>query len=109
LRGFYAAERVVTYFRDVDPAFIDARAAGDEPAAVLISDAIAKVRAPVLVLAGEPRLGGAVGDPSEWRLKKVPAVTVNGFPASGHLLHGFPPEPFIEYIEPFLRKLREGG
>src|SRR5437867_12026690 len=60
LRGFYAAERVVTYFRDVDPAFIDARAAGDEPAAVLISDAIAKVRAPVLVLAGEPRLGGAV-------------------------------------------------
>src|SRR5439155_17092416 len=34
--GFYAAERVVTYFRDVDPAFIDARAAGDEPAATLI-------------------------------------------------------------------------
>ena len=29
LRGFYAAERVVTYFRDVDPAFIDARTAGD--------------------------------------------------------------------------------
>src|SRR6185503_15586279 len=25
LRGFFAAERVVTYFRDVDPAFIDAR------------------------------------------------------------------------------------
>ncbi|TMC41430.1 MAG: alpha/beta fold hydrolase, partial [Chloroflexi bacterium] len=43
LRGFYAAERVVTYFRDVDPAFIDARAAGDEPAAALIADAIAKV------------------------------------------------------------------
>ena len=28
LRGFYAAERVVTYFRDVDPAFIDARTRG---------------------------------------------------------------------------------
>ena len=102
LRGFYAAERVVTYFRDVDPAFIDARAAGDEPAA-----ALGKVRAPVLVLAGEPRLGGAVDDPAEWRLKKLADVTVKRFPGSGHLLHGFRPEQFIENIEPFLRKLRE--
>jgi len=107
LRGFYAAERVVTYFRDVDPAFIDARAAGDEPAAALITDAIGKVRAPVLVLAGEPRLGGAVDDPAEWRLKKLADVTVKRFPGSGHLLHGFRPEQFIENIEPFLRKLRE--
>jgi len=87
LRGFYAAERVVTYFRDVDPAFI----------------------APVLVLAGEPRLGGAVDDPAEWRLKKLANVTVKRFPGSGHLLHGFRPEQFIENIEPFLRKLCEGG
>jgi pimeloyl-ACP methyl ester carboxylesterase len=107
LRGFYAAERVITYFRDVDPAFIDARVAGDAAAAALITDAIAKVRAPVLVLAGEPRLGGAVDDPSEWRLKKLPDVTVKRFPGSGHLLHGFRPEQFIENIEPFLRKLRE--
>jgi pimeloyl-ACP methyl ester carboxylesterase len=109
LRGFFAAERVVTYFRDVDPAFIDARAAGDAPAAELITAAIAKVRAPVLVLAGEPRLGGAVDDPSEWRLKKLPDVTVKRFPGSGHLLHGFRPEQFIENIEPFLRKLRESS
>ncbi|MEK6226782.1 MAG: alpha/beta hydrolase [Chloroflexota bacterium] len=109
LRGFYAAERVVTYFRDVDPAFIDARAAGDASAAALITDAIAKVRVPVLVLAGEPRLGGAVDDSAEWRLKKLPDVTVKRFPGSGHLLHGFRPEQFIENIEPFLRKLREGG
>jgi pimeloyl-ACP methyl ester carboxylesterase len=107
LRGFFAAERVVTYFRDVDPAFIDARTAGDEPAAGLITDALAKVRAPVLVLAGEPRLGGAVDDPSEWKLKKLPDVTVKRFPGSGHLLHGFRPEQFIENIEPFLRRLRE--
>ncbi len=107
LRGFFAAERVVTYFRDVDPAFIDARAAGDEPAAALIADAITKVRAPVLALAGEPRLGGAVDDPSEWKLKKLANVTVKRFPGSGHLLHGFRPEQFIENIEPFLRKLRE--
>jgi pimeloyl-ACP methyl ester carboxylesterase len=107
LRGFFAAERVVTYFRDVDPAFIDARVAGDEPAAALITDAHAKVRTPVLVLAGEPRLGGAVDDPAEWRLKKLPDVTVKRFPGSGHLLHGFRPEQFIENIEPFLRRLRE--
>ena len=107
LRGFYAAEREVTYFRDVDPAFIDARTAGDALAAALITDAIGKVRAPVLVLAGEPRLGGTVDDPAEWRLKKLPNVTVKRFPGSGHLLHGFRPEQFIENIEPFLRKLRE--
>jgi len=107
LRGFYAAERVVTYFRDVDPAFIDARTAGDALAAALITEAIGKVRAPVLVLAGEPRLGGTVDDPAEWRLKKLPNVTVKRFPGSGHLLHGFRPEQFIENIEPFLRKLRE--
>ena len=107
LRGFYAAERVVTYFRDVDPAFIDARVAGDASAAGLIADAIAKARAPVLILAGEPRLGGAVDDPAELRLKKLADVTVKRFPGSGHLLHGFRPEQFIENIEPFLRKLRE--
>src|SRR5439155_8110341 len=68
LRGFYAAERVLSYFRDIDPAFIDARSAGDEPATALITDASGKVRAPVLVLAGEPRLGRAADDPAEWRL-----------------------------------------
>ena len=109
LRGFYAAERVVTYFRDVDPAFIDARTAGDAPAAALLTDAIAKVKSPVLVLAGEPRLGGAVDDSAEWKLKKLADVTIKRFPGSGHLMHGFRPEQFIENIEPFLRKLREGG
>src|SRR5213596_1571837 len=53
LRGFYAAERVVTYFRDIDPAFIDARTSADDPtAAALVSDSLAAVRAPALVLAG---------------------------------------------------------
>src|SRR6184192_2004882 len=100
LRGFYAAERVVTYFRDVDPAFIDARTSADDPtAAALVSDALAAVRAPALVLAGEPRLGGAVDDASEWKLKKLPDVQIRRFPGSGHLLHGFRPEQFIENVE----------
>src|SRR5205823_4428546 len=55
------------------------------------------------------REGIAAQDPAEWRLKKLPDVTVKRFPGSGHLLHGFRPEQFIENIEPFLRKLREGG
>jgi pimeloyl-ACP methyl ester carboxylesterase len=108
LRGFYAAERVVTYFRDVDPAFISARTSADDATAAIVADAIAKVSAPVLVLAGEPRLGGAVDDASEWKLKKLRSVTVKRFPGSGHLIHGFRPEQFIENIEPFLRRLREG-
>src|SRR5438067_12635208 len=108
LRGFYAAERVVTYFRDIDPAFIDARTSADDPtAAALVSDSLAAVRAPALVLAGEPRLGGAVDDASEWKLKKLPDVQIRRFPSSGHLLHGFRPEQFIENVEPFLRKIRE--
>ena len=108
LRGFYASERVLTYFRDVDPAFIDARVSGDDPTAAIIADAIARVRAPVLVLAGEPRLGGALDDASEWRLKKLADATIKRFPGSGHLIHGFRPEQFIENLEPFLRKIREG-
>ncbi|HEV8228957.1 MAG TPA: alpha/beta hydrolase [Candidatus Limnocylindria bacterium] len=107
LRGFYAAERVVSYFRDIDPAFIDARTSGDDPTASALTETIAKVRSPSLVLAGEPRLGGAVDDASEWKLKKLPEVTVKRFPGSGHLIHGFRPEQFLENIEPFLRKLRE--
>src|SRR5207247_7725990 len=61
LRGFYAAERVVTYFRDVDPAFIDARTAGDASAAALLTDDIGKVRTHVHRTAGRPRLGEAGG------------------------------------------------
>jgi pimeloyl-ACP methyl ester carboxylesterase len=106
LRGFYAAERVVSYFRDVDPAFIDARTAGDDPTAAEIGEAIAAIQRPSLVLAGEPRLGGAVDDAAEWKLRKLPGMEVKRFPGSGHLIHGFRPEQFIENIEPFLRKLR---
>src|SRR5438094_398742 len=91
-----------------DPVTIDARVSGDDPTAAIIADAIARVRAPVLVLAGEPRLGGALDDASEWRLKKLADVTIKRFPGSGHLIHGFRPEQFIENLEPFLRKIREG-
>jgi len=107
LRGFYAAERVVAYFRDVDPAFIDRRMAGED-AKSLIESWLARVSCPVLAIAGETRLGSSLDDASEWRLKKaVRDLTVKRFPGTGHLVHGFRPEQFLENIEPFLRKLRE--
>lgn len=108
LRGFYAAERVVTYFRDLDPAFIDARTSGDDPtAAPSIAEWIGAVRCPVLVLAGEARLGSSLDDNGEWKLKQsVKDLTVKRFPGNGQLIHGFRPEQFIENLEPFLRRLR---
>ena len=109
-RGFYAAERMVTYMRDIDPAFADSRTHGpDESAPDLIKSWLAGVRVPVLVVAGETRLGSNLDDAGEWRLKQaVKDLTVKRFPGTGHLIHGYRPEQFIENIEPFLRALRPG-
>lgn len=106
-RGFYAAERMITYFRDLDPALPDSRTHGEEPGAqALIGEWLAGVRCPTLVVAGEPRLGSMVDDAGEWKLKRaVKDLTVKRFPGTGHLIHGFRPEQFLENIEPFLRKL----
>ena len=106
MRGFYAAERVGSYFKDIDPAFIDARIAGED-AKPLIAAWLERIAAPTLVIAGEPRLGSNVDDPAEWRLKKaIKDLTVKRFPGTGHLIHGYRPEQFLENIEPFLRRLR---
>jgi pimeloyl-ACP methyl ester carboxylesterase len=109
-RGFYAAERIVTYFRDIDPAFPGSRAAGPDTAGIEALQAwLGQVRCPVLVIAGEPRLGSALDDAAEWKLKQaVKALTVKRFPGTGHLIHGYRPEQFLENIEPFLRQLRGG-
>jgi len=106
MRGFYASERVITYFRDVDPVFIDQRMTGEDARAV-VDSWLERVRCPVLAIAGEGRLGSALDDNSEWRLKKaVRDLTVKRFPGTGHLIHGYRPEPFLEALEPFLRRLR---
>ncbi len=109
MRGFYASERVITYFRDVDPAFIDARVAGED-AKPVVAAWLEHVAVPTLVIAGEPRLGSNVDDAAEWRLKKALGdLTVRRFPGTGHLVHGYRPEQFLENIEPFLRRLRSQG
>jgi pimeloyl-ACP methyl ester carboxylesterase len=108
MRGFYAAERVLTYFKDVDPAFLDARMQGED-AKPLIAAWLEGIAAPTLVLAGEPRLGSNLDDAAEWRLKKSGAskdLTVKRFPGTGHVIHGYRPEQFLENLEPFLRRMR---
>ncbi len=107
-RGFYAAERVVTYYRDVDPAIAAARASGTDQAGLeALPRWLQAIRCPVLVIAGETRLGSLLDDPSEWKLKQaVKDLTVKRFPGTGHLIHGYRPEQFLENIEPFLRRLR---
>ncbi len=111
MRGFYAAERVVTYFRDIDPAFLDWRMSNaDETAKELIATSIAKIACPVLVIAGEPRLGASFDDAAEFQLKRsVKDLTVKRYPGQGHIVHGFRPEPFLETIEPFLRRVRSAA
>jgi len=106
-RGFYAPERMLTYFRDIDPAFADSRTHGpDATAPDAIKEWLAGIKAPVMVIAGEPRLGSNLDDPGEWRLKQsIKDLTVKRFPGTGHLIHGFRPEQFLENIEPFLRRL----
>jgi pimeloyl-ACP methyl ester carboxylesterase len=108
MRGFYAADRVLTYFKDVDPAFIDSRVNGED-AKEIITGWLGKVNAPTLIIAGEPRLGANFDDAAEWKLKKAIAtkdLTVKRFPGTGHVIHGYRPEQFLENLEPFLRRLR---
>jgi pimeloyl-ACP methyl ester carboxylesterase len=110
MRGFYAAERVATYFKDIDPAFLDWRTSTADPTAAAIAAAIPKVTAPVLVVTGEPRLGAAFDDNAEFTLKRqVKDFAVKRFPGHGHVVHGFRPEPFLETLEPFLRRVRSSA
>ena len=108
-RGFYAAERMATYIRDVDPAYPAFRASGpDEAGVAALAEWLPRVACPTLVIAGEPRLGSNLDDAGEWRLKQtIKQLTVKRFPGTGHLIHGYRPEQFLENIEPFLRRLRE--
>ncbi|MDO8506282.1 MAG: alpha/beta hydrolase [Candidatus Limnocylindria bacterium] len=106
MRGFYAADRVLTYYKDLDPAFLDWRMKGED-AKPLVAGWLERVAAPTLVIAGEPRLGSTLDDASEWKLKKaIKDLTVKRFPGTGHVIHGYRPEQFLENLEPFLRRIR---
>ena len=38
--------------------------------------------------------------------RQIKDFAVKRFPGHGHVVHGFRPEPFLETLEPFLRRLR---
>lgn len=105
VRGFYSADRLAGYYKDVDAAFVDALLTRDEPGSAAIAEAPAAVRAPALVLV--PGVGGALADGEADRVAAaMPDAKVVRFPGVGHRIHGLRPEPFLEALEPFLRRVR---
>jgi pimeloyl-ACP methyl ester carboxylesterase len=105
VRGFYSAERLSTYYKDVDPAFVDLIVTPDPAGSAAIAGAGSKIRCPVLLLAAGT--GSALADGEADRLaSQLPDAKLMRFPGVGHRIHGLRPEPFLEAIEPFLRRVR---
>jgi len=105
VRGFYAADRLATYYKDVDPQFVEqfghTRPDGHE----LVVNAVPAM--PTLLLAAFAADGSALKDgEAEELVRKWPDATLQKFPAVGHRIHGLRPDPFLEALEPFLRKAR---
>jgi pimeloyl-ACP methyl ester carboxylesterase len=105
VRGFYAADRLATYYKDVDPAFVEqfghSRPDGHEQ----VVNAVPTM--PTLLLAAHAADGSALTEgEAEALVKKWPDAQLVKFPAVGHRIHGLRPEPFLEALEPFLRRVR---
>lgn len=105
VRGFYAPERLATYYADVDPAFVDAFIAGDAAGRASLEAAVVSV--PTLLLAADPKESALAPDEAE-RLGAQKGVQLQRFPGLGHRIHGLRPELFLETLEPFLRAHRAG-
>ena len=105
VRGFYSPERLATYYRDVDPVFVEqfghARPDGHDQ----VSGAVPGC--PTLLLAADPKQGSALKDgEGEALVRRWPDAQLVAFPGIGHRIHGIRPEPFLEALEPFLRRVR---
>jgi len=106
VRGFYAVERLATYYKDTDPTFVDAIVTRDDAGSAAIADSVKRVRCPVLLLAAGA-MGSALADGEADRLAaSLPDVKLMRYPGVGHRIHGLRPEPFLEALEPFLRRVR---
>ena len=103
VRGFYAPERLVTYFAPLDPAFVDAFRSQSAAEAGMLREAITASRVPVLLLAADPRQGTALAEGEAEALAASWNASLVRFPGVGHRIHGTRPEPFLEPLEPFLR------
>ena len=105
VRGFYSVERLATYYKDADPAFVEALVTRDEQGSAAIAAAAKSVRVPLLIIAAG--VGSALAEGEADRIASGAAdAKVMRFPGVGHRIHGLRPEPFLETIEPFLRRVR---
>jgi len=105
VRGFYAADRLATYYKDVDPAFVEQFGHATPDGHELVVNAVPTM--PTLLLAAYAADGSALTDgEAEALVKKWPDAQLVKFPSVGHRIHGLRPEPFLEALEPFLRKAR---
>jgi pimeloyl-ACP methyl ester carboxylesterase len=105
VRGFYAADRLATYYKDVDPAFVEQFGHNKPDGHELVVNAVPTM--PTLLLAAFAADGSALKDgEAEALAKKWPDTQLQKFPGVGHRIHGLRPDPFLEALEPFLRKAR---
>ncbi len=110
VRGFYAPERMTTYYAAVDPAFAEHMVPPDEAGRKTVEAALAALSLPVLLLAADPRYGTGLQEGEADRVvASLPDAQLVRFPGVGHRIHGIRPEPFLEAIEPFLRRIRTGA
>ena len=105
VRGFYAADRLATYYKDVDPAFVEQFGHAKPDGHELVVNAVPSM--PTLLLAAFAADGSALRDgEAEALAKQWPDAQLTKFPGVGHRIHGLRPDPFLEALEPFLRKAR---
>lgn len=105
VRGFYAAERLATYYKDVDPVFVEQFGHSKPDGHELVVNAVPPM--PTLLLAAFAADGSALKEgEAEQLAKKWPHAQLTKFPGVGHRIHGLRPDPFLEALEPFLRKAR---
>lgn len=105
VRGFYSPERLTTYYRDVDPAFVEQFGHANPDGNDRVTAAVPAC--PTLLLAADPKQGSALQDGEAERcVARWPGAQLVRFPGLGHRIHGLRPEPFLEALEPFLRRVR---
>lgn len=105
VRGFYAADRLATYYKDVDPAFVEQFGHAKPDGHELVVHAVPSM--PTLLLAAFVADGSALKEGEAEQLAKAwPNAQLMKFPGVGHRIHGLRPDPFLEALEPFLRKAR---
>ena len=105
VRGFYAADRLATYYKDVDPAFVDQFGHSKPDGHEQVVNAVPPM--PTLLLAANAADGSALKEgEADALVKRWPDAQLVKFPGVGHRIHGLRPEPFLEALEPFLRKAR---